>query len=624
MELIYFILILITAVLLSNLINHFVPLLSLPLVQIILGVLIAFIPPRLVGSDFTLDPEWFFVLFVAPLVFHSARKADLKSMRRLGSPILLAAFGLVIVTVFVVGYFTHLLLPTIPLVAAFAMIAALGPTDVVAVEAVAHRVAMPRRIVNILSGESILNDATGIACFQYAIVAAATGVFSIISGVWTLFVLALGGLFLGIIVTALKFRLVRWLRSNYIVTPSLHIAIGITIPFIVFMIAEWVGVSGILAVFGSAIYHVLYKDKYNPEIISEQNAYEGTWAVLSFSFDGLVFVILGTQLPRLMRVSGINTDFLDGMMIFGCILAINLALLFIRFVWWVITVRPRVYNDPAEPISIMRAGMIYSVAGARGAISMASILSIPLLLADGTAFPERDLIILVTCGVIIISLLMTNFVLPLLVANMSTTTAYDLAAEREAHREILETVANRLWEKASQTNHAATGIIVHYYHARMNIHLSIDEKSGKDSPKTTGSRFRRRFLAGEKDFLVRMAERGQVSETIIEHIIEENKAMSKGKLTKKNSFFASCKWLIVHLREAALVTRVRNERTDKEAHNMENSIVGIALFALGIERELIHEMMEAGRLSPRTAKEMTANIIYLEAELHAAHQEESK
>ena len=625
MDLFYFGLIMLTAVLLSQLINHFVPVLSLPLIQIAFGVLIAFIPGDILGMDFVLQPELFFVLFVAPLVFHSARKSDIRTMRRLISPILMAAIGLVIAIVFIGGYFIHFLIPVIPLVAAYAMAAALGPTDVVAVEAVSSRAPMPHRIISILSGESMINDASGVVCFQFAIIAAMTGSFNVFSGLLSFIIVSLGGLVVGIALTTIKFILIRWLRSQHIVNAALHIAIGIMLPFIIYMVAEHLGTSGILAVFASGILHALYPDKYNPEVVTVNNAYENTWSILVFGLEGMVFVILGHQLPHLIRAD-IGRDLgLSGSMIFLCIFAFFLLLAAMRFGWWAMTVRQKTYSSSAHPVSFMRAGLIFTIAGARGAISMASILSIPLLLSDGIPFPARDLLILLTCGIIIVSLVTANFVLPLLAdkGDMSFVNMREL--EKAARNEILKTVVRRLKAAATPENHAATEVIIRYYYARMNRRMAIEMKSGK---KWRPFRIRRNILIWEKEVVLHLTETGQISETRAEHHFDEMERLYEEN-SKITGPFRALYWVIMHLHESttwkepATLKNGENgaaeqmDDAERAAHALKRDINKLAECGLHMEQELIKEMMAAGRLSPKTAKEMQADIILLEAQIHS-------
>jgi CPA1 family monovalent cation:H+ antiporter len=655
MEVFSYVLILLAAVLLSNLINHFVPVLSVPLVQIFIGVCIDIIPYGALGFEFDLEPDLFFILFLSPLVFHSARTADLKTMRRLISPIILAAVGLVLLTVFAVGFFANMLLPSIPLVAAFALAAALGPTDIVAVEAVAHRIAVPKRIESILTGESIINDATGLVCFQFVIVAATTGTFNVLQGPWRFLIVSLGGLLVGIVITIVKFLLVRWLRSLNIVTASLHIALGIMTPFIIYMVAEWLGTSGILAVFSSGIGHALYKDKFNPEIVILNNATESVWSVLTFNLDGLVFVMLGTQLPRILKLEVGWASGFGGRQLVVFVLLIYLALAVTRFFWWILTVRRKTYNEADNPIGSIRAGMIFAVAGARGTVSMASILSIPLLLDNGAAFPERELIILITCGVITVSMLMTNFVLPLIVKKSAHDANFN-AREHAARAEILRTVIERLKRARTPENYAATEIIVHHYNTRLNKHL-LEKTSGKQQR----AHLKNVFLQLEKNVYLHMAESGQISEAKTDHYIGETKRLddeSKQSMGVVRTFW----WMFSHLyttvtwKEPKLKGRELKQLKDINAKQMKkiqaglnlakndpamaliaaehekvvsarnyvpgglsgdmaNEVVEVAQNGLYLERVLIQQMMDEKRLSPKTAKEMQANIIMLEAQL---------
>jgi CPA1 family monovalent cation:H+ antiporter len=517
---------------------------------------------------------------------------------------------------------------------------------------------MPGRIKSILSGESTINDATGIVSFQFALAAAATGSFNVFHGLGRFVILALGGLLVGIIITIFKFALVKWLRSLHIIAPSLHIAIGILTPFLIYIIAEELGTSGILAVFGAAIVHALYKDRFNPEAITLNNANENIWSFLSFSLDGLVFVVLGTQLPGLVRLEIGWASGLGGWQIVGDVLLIYLALVVTRFIWWLIAVRPKVYSDPKDPIGIIRSGLIVSVAGARGAVSMATILSIPLLLANGEVFPQRDLIILITCGVITVSMLMTNFVMPLLVKKSAKSS---LGMHEDATRlEILQTVVDRLKDAMTPENHAATEVIIYNYYTRMNKYpMGNEEEDGKKKH----FHIRSGVLRWERDVVLHLAETGQINESKADHYIEEMDRLydeSGQRLGPIQTFL----WIVRHLhssitwKESKSLNReirklreldaqhMRQKRRDLHlakddpayaiiaaehekvasarlglvhhtSEDMVQEVIDVAENGLYIEHVLIQQMMEAGRLSAKTAKEMQANIILLEAQLHA-------
>ena len=659
MEVFNYVLILLAAVLLSNLINRFLPLLSVPIIQIVLGVFITLVPFGAFDFDFHLDPELFFVLFLSPLIFHSARTANLKVMQKLIAPIINTSITLLLISVFFTGYLTHLMMPTIPLAAAFALAAALGPLDLVAVEAVAHRIKLPQQVYSMLMGESYINDASGIVCFQFAIIAAATGSFNVFLGLSRFLILAIGGLGIGILFTVLQFILVRWLRSLSLVTASLHLSIGILTPFIIYLIAEEFGTSGILAVFSAGIIHAIYKDKLNPEVLTLNNATESIWSFLSFSLDGLVFVMLGAHLPAILRIETGRASGFSGWQILLFVFVVYFSMAVARFFWWAAALHKRTSRDANESVGIIRSSLIFSVAGARGGVSMASVLSIPLLLVSGDVFPERDLIILIACGVIVLSLLMTNFVLPLFVKKSQNTDTNLYEKEQAAKFEILQTVINRLKEAITPENIAATEIIIQHYYARMNKQFKEQDNNGKW--RSLG--FRNGFLLLEKDVILHMAEMGQLGEKQVEHYVDEvNRLHNEG--TKKMGLLKSFLWISKHLyssltwkemmpkkreiRKLKEINRTIMKEKQKEFHlakddpalkiialehekvvsarmrlanngtdDMALEVTEVAESGLYMERVLIQQMMEAGRLSRKTAKEMQASIILLEAQLHA-------
>jgi CPA1 family monovalent cation:H+ antiporter len=399
--------------------------------------------------------------------------------------------------------------------------------------------------------------------------------------------------------------------------------------------------------------HSIYRDKFNPEVININNAQESVWSVFSFSLDGLVFVMLGTQLPRILHIYVNSADVMQGWHILTYVLLISLLALIVRIAWWFFIVNPKYYYEPDKPISKLKSGLIFGVAGAHGAITMAIVLSIPLFLPGGAAFPERDLIILIASGVIIVSLLMTNFILPLLADAPEDDKLYEM--EQIALTEILQTVVERLKEAETPENYAATEIVLRNFVSRMNQHMVKDKKQKKSGWD---------ILHWEKDVVLHLAEINQISNNAAEHYIEQvDKLIQSGGLKKK-----PLKLIIWSLRQfISSVTRKdtgptrkdiikikkMNDQSMKErmkklnldindptlaiiaadheqvvssrmgiTHSTENEptddnrdIYEIAANGLYIERVLIQQMLEAGRLSWKTAKEMQANITMLEAQL---------
>ena len=653
-----YILIMLAAVLLSNLINRFVPALTAPLVQIALGVVISLVPFGIFGFEFELEPDLFFVLFIAPLVFYESYTSDKKTLWDMKKPILGAAVALVFITVVAAGYLTNSLVPAIPLAAAFALIGALGPTDDVAVGAIAKRVAVPRKIMGILSGESIINDASGIVCFQFALTAMMTGSFSPKQAAFQFVLLGIGGIITGVVLTQVKYAIVKWLRSLGLANVTLHILIEVLTPFIIYMIAENLSVSGILAVFAAGITHSFMRDKFNPETVKLNIAQDSVWEFLTFTFEGIVFVMLGTQLPGILRKIGEEAFSISGLMVAGCVLLLTLIFAVLRFLWWIILVRKKTYQETDSPISAVKAAIIFSLAGARGTVTLASVMSIPLLLNDGTAFPERDLIILLASGVIVISMLITNFILPLFTGRKSDETRNN--EEQAVYSEIIQGVISRLESEATDKNRLATELVIRNYYKRSAAKLGAGLRRNETQDE---KELRAQVFQWQQENTAALIENGNADKGAAElvlNILGDHIKNAEGR--KKSGFFRQVGWILGHKIkysrntiqnrndiEAIFVSNtqyaleklggIKNEENkatvDKLSAQlelmsavsrnharrgirgeMEDSVVyAVAARGFSIERELIQEMFEANRLSREAAKRMRSDIATLEAQL---------
>jgi CPA1 family monovalent cation:H+ antiporter len=649
-----YILILLAAICLSNLINRFIPVLSVPILQIALGALIALLP---VGYTLELNPELFLVLFIAPLIFHVSLLADNRTMWAQRKPILNMAVLLVFVTILLVGYLVNIMIPAIPLAAAFALVAALGPTDAVAVTSVSKRTNIPRKIRDILEGESIVNDASGIVGFQFALAAMLTGAFSPVHATGRFLVVALGGIAVGLALSWIKYVSVRWIRSLGVENVTLHLLIGILTPFVVYLVAEQMHVSGILAVFAAGIAHSFNRDKFNPETVNLTVASESVWSMFSFTLEGLVFIILGTQLPKIL--TSINQNFsISKWEIISDILLIVLLILLVRFVWYILTIKKKNYQDAEHPVSRWRAGIIFSLSGARGAITLAIVMSIPVFLSDGTLFPERDLIILIASGVIVTTLLITNFIMPLFVRRKFQ---YNKSADNEAYFEILQNVISELKRSITPENETATAFIVANYHSRS---ATLQRKQNiRFVDREEERRLRIKMCEWEQENIANMLKRGDVNEyeaQIYLNIIEVtlNKLSKKSFLNFKkkiNQFFHHThltysekrlrsgfraiffKIMEANMRYVFEKLKLLNQRTDTPAirkmmadcefrlslyqsrlrQNKVNKEILAAVVSHGFqaERDHIHTMLEDGRISRETAKEIRHNISLLEVQL---------
>ncbi|MFR3090712.1 MAG: cation:proton antiporter [Eggerthella lenta] len=247
------------------------------------------------------DPNLFLVLFIAPLLYDEAKNLDKKALWENKRPVLSLAVGLVIASALIIGFAVNWLVPSIPLAAAFALGAALGPTDAVSVASLSKQVKIPARSRNILESESIINDASGIVSFQFAIAAAVTGTFSLVGATANFFFAFLGGVLVGVALGLTGNFIVRRVRSWGLENTTFHVLFEVFVPFIVYLVANALGTSGIIAVVAAGILNVVSPRAIGPSVSRMNIVSASVWRVLTFALNGIVFVLLGTQLPRAMQ-----------------------------------------------------------------------------------------------------------------------------------------------------------------------------------------------------------------------------------------------------------------------------------------------------------------------------------
>lgn len=409
------ILIMLACVIMSAIIDPLLKRLALPLVQILVGFVAALVLPEV--AHVSIDPELFLVLFIAPLLFNEAREASNRTLWSNKASILSLAIGLVLVTVLVVGFALNFMVPSIPLAAAFACAAALGPTDAAAVGALGSTIKLSTRQKTLLSGESLINDASGVVSFEFAILAATTGAFSAADAGSAFAVLFLGGIVFGLVIGFIAFAMMAAVRRRGFENTTVHVLYEVFTPFAVFLAAEAVGVSGILAVVAAGM--VMGRDVprlASSALAKQQMISEGFWEIIVFLINGVIFVLLGMQLPQAMSPT-LAGDF-DLLQLVGIIAVMTLLVEGVRFVW--VSVMELYHRDPetgerglAHLGSTIRDALVTTIAGPKGAVTLSIIFTIPFLMPDGSPFPNRDLIIFLTAGVILCTLLVANVFLPL-------------------------------------------------------------------------------------------------------------------------------------------------------------------------------------------------------------------
>ncbi len=412
------VLLLLTLGAVSGLAARYVPAVPLPLLQIALGAALSW--PE-AGLHVRFDPELFLLLFIPPLLFADGWRIPKRELFTLRRPILTLALGLVLFTVLGLGYFAHWMIPELPLTAAFALAAVLSPTDAVAVSAITRRLGMPEKTRHILEGESLLNDASGLVALKFAVAATLTGAFSWAEAGRSFILIALGGLAVGA-AAGWAYARARATITRRVgdVAATQTVLLMMLLPFAAYIVAERLGVSGILAAVAAGI-TTNFADLERSEAIAERMQAQITWTMVESSFNGAIFLLLGLQLPAIIG-EGLTHGPHAWWLLLGYVLAISAALIVLRAIWLALAVRRsllaarRSGQMPEQP-SLRLMGAT-ALAGIRGAITLAGALSIPLLLPDGSPFPGRELLVFLATGVILVTLVAGSIGLPLLLAGI--------------------------------------------------------------------------------------------------------------------------------------------------------------------------------------------------------------
>ncbi len=459
MEFIIVLLIVVCGVLLADILAHFFPIIATPIIQIAIGVGISFIP---IAAHFEIEHEYFHMIFVAPLAYFGGmtiKKAELWKMK---GTIANMAILLVIISGVVVGLVLHSLIPAISIVASITLMASLGPTDHIAVDTVERHSHIPHTLMELLKNESVFAEVTSVVFFATGLTILTGEHFSIGHSIWEFVWEAGGGIVVGFVLGMIKLFLVRFLCAHGIKVTSLHTLIGVIFPLIAFILAEEVHVSGILAIFIAGIIASFeYKEGYRDAAQLNLGA-KNIWSFLSFTLDGMVFVLLGMQIPEIfMELINDSFEISIGWAIV-VILIISACIFAMRFIWAMITLPKKIYQH--DNITRLRASLLFSMSGARGAITWATISSIPAIMSNGEAFPFRDVIIVISMGVIIVSVLISYVVLPIIAPiHKSHLTRKDIDL---VNIDILNGVADQLEMESTSENQVETNTIAFRYRDR--------------------------------------------------------------------------------------------------------------------------------------------------------------
>ena len=418
METFFIILILLLTVSLSGVVTRILPFqIPLPLMQIIVGVVLAW---PLFGLHIDFNPELFLMLFIPPLLFADGWKTPAQEFIHYGREILCLALVLVIITVVGVGYLIHFLLPSIPLAAAFALAAVLSPTDAVALSGIVGKGRMPKPVMSVIEGEALINDASGLVSLNFSIaVALGAMAFTLESAFLTFLQVSIGGVLCGIIIVFLYNQMVKFIHKWMYNDSATQIIFSLLLPFSCYLIAERIGVSGILAAVSAGM--MIGQSKVNRSMPLVRLRTNNIWEMLEFVFNGIVFILLGLQLPGILNFTVAQTG-IDHSISLETLLAyvviIYFSLIAVRLIWlWLMKVGSATLmrKDPLLFSKFSTRDLfVAAFAGVRGAVTLAGVLSIPLFLLDGSPFPGRYPLVFIASGVILLSIVVGIVTLPLL------------------------------------------------------------------------------------------------------------------------------------------------------------------------------------------------------------------
>ncbi len=468
----------------TGIIARYIRAIPLPLIQIMLGAALSW-PQKGLHIDF--DPGLFMLLFIPPLLFADGWRIPKREFFALYRPILRLAFGLVLFTVIGLGYLIHWMIPEIPLTVAFALAAVISPTDAVAVSAITRNLGMPAHTMHVLEGESLLNDASGLVALKFAIAATLTGVFSWTQVTQEFLWIALGGLGVGAAVgwgfSYLRDTVTRRLGD---VAATQMVLLLVLLPFAAYLLGEKIGVSGILAAVAAGV-ATNFGDLNRADYISERMQTAGTWAMVESAFNGAIFLLLGLQLPSIIGVTLRDAGH-DWWILVGYVAIISIALLALRWIWLMLGVSRSLHKAHQAGKLVKKPdlwlNLATTLAGIRGAVTLAGALSVPLLLNNGQPFPARDMLIFLATGTILFTLVIGSIGLPLVLRRVQAVSEPEsVREERQARIAACRAAINSLAmsdEDAAQQptewqaqQHEIEGRIAREYRNRIDL---LDEE----------------------------------------------------------------------------------------------------------------------------------------------------
>ena len=486
-----------------------------PVLLVLGGTILAFVPqlPRP-----ALSPEVVFLIFIPPLLYWSAINTSWRDFRRHLRSISLLSVGLVLVTMAAVAAVAHALVPGLPWPSAFVLGAIASPPDAVAVAAVTRRLGIDRGILTVLEGEGLVNDATALVAYRMSVAAVVAGAFSLRTATVEFAWAALAGVGVGIGVGMAIVALRRRLGSSSVASNT----VSLLTPFAAYIPAEHLGASGVLAVAAVGV----YLGRQWPRVLSPQTRTQAVamWEMLTFLLEGLVFILVGLELPvavTALHEYGIGT-------LGAAVVAVSVAAVLVRMVWvipgtYLIAGAMRLLGRP-EPTPPWQNVVFIGWAGLRGADSLVIALSLPLTVATGAPFPGRDLILFLTFAIIFVTLVAQGLSLKAVIRALGLKSDPESAREMSAARARLAVVGLEALdafpagepgaEDAKKALRLKYEHVAHRYQARLHNKRIARDEERIESYRT----MRLKMLGAERDALIVMRDKNEIADDVLREI----------------------------------------------------------------------------------------------------------
>lgn len=502
----------------------------LPILLVSTGTILGFIPglPKM-----ELSPDLVFFIFLPPLLYFQACLTSWRDFKKYAESISFLAIGLVLVTAVCVAAVAHALIPDLSWPAAFVLGAIVSPTDAVAATSIAQSLGVPRSIISIVEGESLVNDATGLVMYRLTVAAVLTGIFSLTHFAWELLYMGVGGILVGLAM--------GWLLANIryrLNDTPVEITISLLSPFLIFLPTEILHVSGVLAVVTAG----LYLGWHGPEMMNSTTrvTWLANWSTITFLLNGMVFLLIGLQLSSIL--SGLS-HYSSGQLI-GWAIAISATTILTRLLWTLVGGQAKHILRPKEKRVILpwRHRVLIGWSGMRGVVSLAAALALPLVLPSGEAFPFRSLLIYLTFCVIIATLILQGLTLAPLIRLLKVRDDGLLDREELETRIKMARAAIARLEQLSTGNDINMDIetierLRDYYRVRIihytnRFHGTPDEPQGHVSQEHKSLELD--LVTTERKVIIELRKHEKISDDVL-HLLEHELDLTESRLLPANA-----------------------------------------------------------------------------------------